>query len=204
MHILVSGDTYVGKSKGVFVPIKNRNDAVMFKSEAAANNTRVSGLPKILRTNYNWSIVEVVENNTDVESDAKPATYTHIDVAKLMGSINELSGVFSTLQGNKDWLLEQESNLDKQISDILHWIEFNDFSACDGYKLCKALKDLRLQRRNVKNELEVIRIIGVHTCSNLANGKTGNAINGLNTRKYEPRVLSELFEKKKVDVVYKK
>lgn len=205
MHILVDGDLYVAKSNGTYIPSKNKCDAVQFKTTDAANNVRKSGLPKILRQKYNWKIQEVIEECPSVAETTKNSNpqYAYVDTDALINSIKELSGKFSMLQGNKEWLLEQESNLDKQISDVLHWIEFNTFSACEGYKLCKALKNLRLQRRKIKNELELINIINMHTCNHIAKGNTSRAIDGLNSKQYEPRVLSDLFANRSLDAIYK-
>ena len=120
-------------------------------------------------------------------------SYTKVDIDDLRESINGLSEKFTTLKGNKEWLLNEESNIDKQISDILHYIEFYNFSASNGYKLCKALKELRLRRRDIKNELELIGIISTHTCNNIANGNTNKAIDTLGKKQYAPRVLNDLF-----------
>ena len=128
-------------------------------------------------------------------------TYSPIDIACLQGTINDLSDQLTTLKGNKDWLLDMESEVDKEISDIMHFIEFNNFSASDGYKLCKAIKDLRLRRRKIKNELELINIINVHTLNNVALGQTNKAITGLDNKKYAPRVLSDLFEHKDINSI---
>ena len=95
-------------------------------------------------------------------------------------------------------MLDEESNIDKQISDILHYIEFYNFSASDGYKLCKALKELRLRRKDIKNELDLIGIITTHTCNNIANGNTNKAIDNLGKRQYAPRVLNDLFVNKDI------
>ena len=206
---MVDGDVYLGKHNNNYVPIKDKSSAVKFETETMANNIYTSSVPKILRNNYNWKIVEIEDENcgsinkSKTTQNANPQ-YTYISTEDLTSVINELSGKFSVLRGNKEWLLERESNLDKQISDVMHWIEFNNFSACEGYKLCKALKNLRLERRRVKNELELINIINMHTCNHIANGNTSKAIEGLDSKQYEPRVLSDLFANRKVDDIFNK
>ena len=139
-----------------------------------------------INTNVNIS-------NTASSNDKINSSYTKVDIDDLRESINSLSEKFTALKGNKEWLLNEESNIDKQISDILHYIEFYNFSASDGYKLCKVLKELRLRRRDIKNELELIGIISTHTCNNIANGNTNKAIDTLGKKQYAPRVLNDLF-----------
>lgn len=201
-YIFVDGDIYLGMNKNNYIPVKDKEDAKRFPSEKNAMAMLQSCVPKILRKNYNWK-TEEVEDTEDIKDMCDSTTnvnaqYTHVDIDDLKSTINNLSSKLSTLQGNKEWLLEEESNLDKQISDILHFIEFNSFSASEGYKLCKALKELRLKRREVKNELELINIINMHNCTHIANGNTNKAISGIENKKYAPRVLTELFEQRNI------
>lgn len=213
-YIFVDGSVYLGVKNKNYIPTTQIEIAKKFETEKIANNVLKSSVPKILRKNYNWKVTELEEttvedipeeiNQTVVSQDEfiNPQ-YVHIDTEEIKSAISDLAGKFSTLKGNKQWLLDEESNIDKQISDILHFIEFERFSASEGYKLCKALKELRLKRRDVKNELELINIINVHTCNNIANGNTSKAIDGLNNKKYAPRVLSELFESRGIDSICK-
>lgn len=48
---------------------------------------------------------------------------------------------------------------EQQIRDILHYIELGSYNAVDGWKLLKALKDIRCERRRVKNALESLKIL---------------------------------------------
>lgn len=200
--ILVAGDTYLGMSKNNYVPVKDKDDARIFNDEKHAISMLQSNIPKILRKNYNWKTMEVEDV---ICSDSKiNIQYTPVDIDDLKESIGSLSNKLSILKGNKEWLLEELSNIDKQICDVLHFLEFNSFSACEGYKLCKALKELRLKRREVKNELELINIVNTHSCNNIINGSTSKAIAGLETKQYAPRVLVELFEQRCIDRILSK
>ncbi len=52
-------------------------------------------------------------------------------------------------------LREEMSTVDKTISDILHELEFcKSLNASQGYKYARMLKNLREDRRYIKNELE--------------------------------------------------
>lgn len=200
--ILVDGDIYLGMTNNNYIPVKDKEDAKIFQSEQNAMSILRSCVPKILRKNYNWKTMTVEEI---VSSDSKiNIQYTPIDIDDLKESIGSLSNKLSILKGNKEWLLEELSNIDKQICDVLHFLEFNSFSACEGYKLCKALKELRLKRREVKNELELINIVNTHSCNNIINGSTSKAIAGLETKQYAPRVLVELFEQRCIDRILSK
>lgn len=200
-YVITNGESYVCNKLNTVTKILNK--AKVFDTFDLANNVFKSSISKSLKqmgfqvreteidTNRNDNTVNVNINTTS--NDKINFSYTEVDIDDLRESINGLSEKFTTLKGNKEWLLDEESNIDKQISDILHYIEFYNFSASDGYKLCKALKELRLRRRDVKNELELIGIISTHTCNNIANGNTNKAIDALGKKQYAPRVLNDLF-----------
>ena len=56
------------------------------------------------------------------------------------------------------------------------------------------IKDRRIIRRSIKNELEVLNIILGKKISETATDEIQKAISGMDKRTYEPRVLNELFD----------
>ena len=193
---------YVGRknNKGSFYIVPDKTSAVSFDKEQSAKNVMETAMPKEIK-NRTISVVsdEVVSdknitNITDVTNVSNQ--YIPVDMNNVKSLIESLSNQFKSMKSNKEWLLEMESKIDKEISDILHYIEFYNFSACDGYKLARELKTLRLKRRDIKNQLEAINIISCHTCNMLADGKTNKALNGIECKQYTPRVLTEMFTSK--------
>jgi hypothetical protein len=45
------------------------------------------------------------------------------------------------------------------LQDVMHIIENENFNASEGYKLSKMIKDARIQRRDLKNEIETLNIL---------------------------------------------
>jgi hypothetical protein len=45
------------------------------------------------------------------------------------------------------------------LQDIMHIIENENFNASEGYKLSKMIKDARIERRDLKNEIETLNIL---------------------------------------------
>ena len=66
--------------------------------------------------------------------------------------------------------------------------------AAQGYKAYKMLKERRIKRRSIKNELQVVDIILGKKISETATDEIEKAISGMDKRKYEPRVMTELFD----------
>jgi hypothetical protein len=88
---------------------------------------------------------------------------------------------------------KQLSLLDLETQDILHSMENECFNVVRGYYLAKHLKDLRIQRRTVKHELELLQIL----VSNLDNENFTRIATKLESKvkrqresNYTPRVLN--------------
>ena len=217
-YIITNGYSYI--CDNLCDTTKEIDKAKIFDKIKTANNVYRSSISKEYKlmgfqvreagtgnSNSNNSVTintNVNVSNTASSNDKINSSYTEVDIDDLKKSINDLSEKLTTLKGNKEWLLDEESNIDKQISDILHYIEFYNFSASDGYKLCKALKDLRLRRRKIKNELELINIVNTQSLNNVASGQNNKAINGLDDKKYAPRILQELFDNRNIDDIINK
>ena len=56
------------------------------------------------------------------------------------------------------------------------------------------LKERRIKRRSIKNELQVVDIILGKKISETATDEIEKAISGMDKRKYEPRAMTELFD----------
>lgn len=56
-----------------------------------------------------------------------------------------------------DKLCEALSNEDQRTSDLLHYIENNNVNAAQSCHLIKEIKKVRLERRKIKNDMEIAR-----------------------------------------------
>ena len=61
-------------------------------------------------------------------------------------------------EDSKEELTKELSNCDLREQDILHYIESEKFNSVDGYKLAKKIKEIRQERRKVKNQLNLIKV----------------------------------------------
>jgi hypothetical protein len=82
---------------------------------------------------------------------------------------------------------------DQKITDIYHYIEFHPLNACQGYKMAKLLQDTLKERREIKNEIDILDQIYGFNLKSIANGKLEKA-SKTKQKKYKPRVLKELFK----------
>lgn len=147
-----------------------------------------------IEINSEKSISEQIKNNERICcKDESPAEYQEIKQ-----KINDLSNTIQTLLSEKDNLVNSLSEVDGKEQDVLHYIEFNKFNAAEGYKLSKKLQDIRKERRIIKNKIDTINIIKQDNCYDLIYGKTLERLDGIENRKYTPRVLNNLFNDKAI------
>lgn len=90
------------------------------------------------------------------------------------------------------------STYDRQVTDVEHYIEFNagKLNAYEGYQAYKLLQDVLLERRKVKNELDMINVVlsRINPSDDIAN--VNERVMELENRTYTPREFKHLFSKK--------
>ena len=116
------------------------------------------------------------------------------NIQKWLNKISDLNGLAADALHRKNELTNQLSLVDKEICDILHYIEFCNLNAAQGYKAYKMLKERRIKRRSIKNELQVLDIILSKKISETVTDEIQNTVAYMDKRTYEPRVLNELFD----------
>lgn len=112
-------------------------------------------------------------------------------------NFKEIVSYAKMLQSEYDEVKKENSKLDLEISDVLHYIEFNNFNAVQGYKLAKMLKNITERRREVKKAQAQLDIILNNTISSVS--KKGDKIANIEkeeycNERYTPRVLVDLFK----------
>lgn len=94
-------------------------------------------------------------------------------------------------------LVENLSVVDQKICDVMHYIEFCEIDNQQAARTVALLQQLRDQRREIKDEMSRLDAFqnSIGTKGNAAKAATGiKQIESLDTRKYTPRQLDELFD----------
>ena len=87
----------------------------------------------------------------------------------------------------------RQSKIELQIQDELHYIEFTRLGTVDGYRCYQRLRQLRLERRKIKDTYEIIDRINL-LLGHIAKGDVASMtafINGMSTRGYRLRMPNE-------------
>lgn len=138
------------------------------------------------------------ENKTSVDlqekTEVKVECKKEFDFQEIKDELNSFAPKLKSILDQQEMLKLELSNIDLEISDILHYIEFHRFSACDGYKLAKMIQVASDKRREIKKQLEVINIFKTSTCTSISSGHLINKIDNVDDKIYRPRILNNLFE----------
>lgn len=197
-YVITDGSRWIMKDrKGRYVPTSCEALADTY-SKKQAENIRGNQLPKALRTIFH------IQKTDDPPENVKQVTQDELhttekvmiadNIQKWLNKVSDLNGLATDALYRKEELTEQLSNIDKELSDIYHYVEFCNLNAAQGYKAYKMIKDRRIKRRSIKNELEVLSVILGKKISETATDEIMKCVAGMDKRIYEPRVLNELFD----------
>lgn len=184
-----SKKVFVCKGGNNYTLSTDPNKACIFETKAKANSIYDS-LPKIIKGKG----VEVKSIKLQVEDEVtENKTVAETESSKYIISV--LSDTVAKLNARHLVLSEELSKYDRQKTDIEHYIEFNigKLNACDGYKAYKLLQDVLLQRRKVKDELQIVQVALDRIMSPDDLAQIDSKVKELETRHYKPREFKDLF-----------
>lgn len=140
---------------------------------------------------------EIVEEHREVATPIKPSYEYSMENTDWSVFVNYFIFLSSGAKGYQEELAKQHSDIDKEICDLLHYVELYDLTDEEGLKAMDMLKDARQRRRDVKDEISRTeyfqKMLG--TSANVAKARGFlTEMKKLDTRKYFPRQLEGLFD----------
>ena len=184
---------WVCKDKSSFTLSTDPNKAHIFDNKTTANATLKSNLPKMVKDKV--STVKAVKLQVcEDEPPKQPQELPEIGSSKYIISI--ISEAVGKLNDRRAMLLEELSKYDRQKSDVEHYIELNTgkLNACDGYKAFKLLQDVLLERRKVKDELQIVQVALDRIAAPDELAHIDTKVKELEARQYTPREFKYLFK----------
>lgn len=198
-YIITDGSRFIYRNhSGKYVPSPSEAMADIFgkkQAEGIYNNS----LPKALKAVFYVkkydeppdSIKQVTQ--TELNSNTEKVMVTE-NIQKWLDKISNLNGLAKEAKNRKEELLKQLHKLEGELLDIEHYIEFSNLNAAQGYKASKDIKDCRVRRRSVKNELLVLDIILEQKVDEMVSEEIHKRVKGIDKRTYKPRVRTDLFD----------
>lgn len=198
-YVITDGTRWIMRDRhGKYVPTSCLSFAD-FYSNKQANSIFQNSLSRALKSCFHVQKIDeaptLVKQVTqeEVQENTEKVLIAE-NIQHWIDKINGLNGLASEALHRKDELLSQLSRVDQELSDVNHYIEFCNLNAAQGYKAYKMIKERRIKRRSIKNELQVLNIILSKKISETATDEIQKVVTGMDKRTYEPRVMNELFD----------
>ncbi len=210
-----SSHYYKVNAKNQLVTAGDENEATVFSFADANRRIGVGVKSKFyclipVDTNDMDEVTEVFESISPVHElkeaekskalkEVEPITSDKYDLSVLDWEeyLTNLSYISTSISSYKEELGARMAEVDKKISDILHYIEFCDVDRSDSEDLVELLRVCRENRREYKDEIFKADVFQKSVGNSTSIAKINNAIKsikGLENRKYKPREYDELFE----------
>ena len=192
---------YIIRNKNSLYIKLNKNGAPVTCSESQkglfecskANNI-CNSLPKQLKK-FNFFVEAVPEIQSKIEKQNVITTNTYEpseNITRWINKIGQFEDVLNEINSRNEELNTELSEIDLKLQDVLHSIEL--LEKCDMYtswKTINQLRDLRKQRRNIKDEKLVLSGIKSQGIAYLNRKSVQKCVDGLSKRKYKIRIVEE-------------
>lgn len=211
-YVLERKGFYICKRDGVYNITGDINQAKKFLTSNEAGEVR-NNLPHAFKNlKFRVQEIDIDSKNEEVElmlfertqkelekqDDAPEKNFSLIsnhdlqiveDFPMTLDEITEFTKTLITMaKAVKTWRGELQDRIkgcDESSLDMLHYIEFKDLNAREGFKTYKRLQDIRLERRRSKNTLAILDIfaeLGIIDTERL-----DKRIDSIKNRKYKIR-----------------
>lgn len=199
--MITDGHLYLRKdASGSFTPVKNQSLGDIWDQRSKAQNILLNCINKNLRKKYRIiEIAEEIVSKPDINEKPEIVIKPNDSVARQIGNetieknqlddlttnIDNFTDFIQSTEQRKEALLIDLSNVDKEISDINHYIEFGGkFNAYQGWLAFNMLRNRLKKRRKIKDELHILMQLGECKVNSTMLAEIKDSIVSLDTRKY--------------------
>lgn len=117
-----------------------------------------------------------------------------LDINEFIAQTSGFGKFLTNAAEQKPILIKAIEQVDMEIMDIEHGIEFSKCNVVGGYQWYKMLREARQRRRAYKDALQCIEYVLELEIKKAEVKNTARRCEGLKHRKYSPRVLTELTD----------
>ena len=157
-------------------------DVYEYNMQTGLGNIVVNGAPVLAQT----AIKDVVKKSSSANIVVKTPPANDPELQAL-NRLKELNRSMSELLGKSKTLNVSLSVVDKEIVDLEHYIELSYLNAAEGYKAFKMLQNKLIQRRHIKDQMDIINQMAAKGMNSTAFTDMTNYIEQLESRCYFPR-----------------
>ena len=193
------GTYYKQNKKNKLVATNDRTEADIFSIQEA--NRIIGGSGDC----WKYTTIEVDVEESNFEAVHEVHIEDNPEVRKVsdgmdnnwLDCVTRLCYMSSHIQTYQTELNSRLSTVDRQIQDIMHFIEFCNPNDDMLLKVARELQEIRIERRKIKNEIEQIDLVKSSFLDKDFDAKihqTLESMKKMQNRKYSPREMPELFE----------
>lgn len=194
MIVDIKGNYYKIGSKDELVFARSREEATILSFAEA--NRRIGGGKKA----FFYSAIPVQDYEEESLSDSVSDDIETINndfIFDWEGWLDSYLEMADKIERHQDYMRECHSVVDSKICDVLHYLEMYELDDTKRIELAKKLEELRMERRTIKDQLFIVDVYlrDIVSDEKIKNVKSVlNSVHQLDTRKYKPRFLDELFK----------
>lgn len=194
---------------GNFYKVNKKDGLTRVSSSADADTFTILEANKRIGTgkkSHFYTTVEAdVETATGVDEGVYSAPeYDEVEKPTMFDTLhNNWEDMLTSLCYMSDHMDEYQNNLngmlsdvDKEICDIMHYLEFNDLSDSDMINASKMLQERRRHRREIKDEMEktdLMKSTFLDSAFSIKVQQSLSFMEKMKMRQYTPRKLTDLF-----------
>ena len=178
-YIITNGTNYSQDSNCKTLTTDDHKAFIWETREAAEKVLHLAETRKTLPLN-NYYVHEIKSNIAPIDDYA----------ANVITDLIALGQSYTRLEHEFSILTQKLSTIDRKISDVEHFIETTDQNACNGYKLYKKLKDLRVERRNIKRLIQMNEVFKTIKIPNSMTQDIENKVNSFTKKMFTPREIT--------------
>lgn len=178
-----------------------RNRAVEFLTEGKARNCLLCSFPKKKRDG--WAVIRA-EPDMSYKELFKAESTNQIKFNINFHSLglepqnwyritDTLTSIYTNLITYKQSIEAELKSINEQLLDCLHACECKRLNAAKGYKMYDRIRQLRIKRRFMKDEMYKVNIILNADNAEFSNSDVYKKIKSVDDQVYTPRQLDDLF-----------
>lgn len=187
-YVLTDGKHYIGYDHNLRKNIVVDDYAYSVKHKYTRIVTILNGLCEDILRMSDWKITSTVEIENDL------STVENLNIDSLLESEYFFDAGSIVLSKRKIYLELELAGIEREITDIYHAMEFYNYNMCSGFKMYKLMQEKLIQRRKIKDEMQKIDYMISGIFDELPGEQILENIRQMDHRRYQPRVLKELFE----------
>lgn len=196
-YVITDGTRYIYRLRnGKYVPTSSEAMADIYSKEKA-ERICTTQLSRPLRASFRIERYDKAPDGMkqvtkdDLENNTNKVMLAE-NIQRWVDKIADFDELEDSAKTRRKELEKKLTSTEEEIQDCLHYIEFMNLNAAQGYKMYKMLREKRIKRRSIKDEITVLNIILDQHIDSMVE-EINKRIEGMDHRQYRPRAMEELF-----------